>query len=909
MKSHNSKCYLLLMVIMLIALPFKINGQKILITEFLAVNSNGITDEDLENSDWIEIYNNTDSVINLSGWYLTDDSIQIKKWQFPSIALQKNSYLLIFASGKNRLDPTGKLHTNFKLSGSGEFLAIAAPDSSIVHAYQPLFPAQRTDVSFGLFHQQWVFFSSPTPGAENLAGNLPFAPEFSTTRGFFDNAFDLTLSTPDGTGKIYYTTNGTRPSATTGTLYSSALRIAKTTPLSAVTVNDAGISSEIVTHSYIFPADVLTQPTNPAGYPTNWKKATSSTAIPTDYQMDPDVVNDPLYKNLMVPSLKSIPSVHLVTNIGYLFSDVENATTGGIYIFTGKPSGVGVDWVRPTSAEYFDPSTQKTFQLNCQLKLHGGNSRNPANAAKHGFELVFKSSYGPSKLNFDLFEEKQSAKVHNSLILRSGYNYSWNLLNNTNANQRVQAQYIQDSWVKDTQIDMGHPSGHEKFVHLYINGLYWGMYNIAEDYSDDLMEEYFGGNKLDYDIIKEQQYLYPNGKATAGNFDAFKNMVDQLQATGISTNTNYQKVQGKNPDGTINASYPNLFDPDNYIDYMLINYYVGNLDWNKNNWCVARNRVTNDAPFRFFAWDGETTMTGISINTVNAETTSTNPAHFIKTLIKNPDFKVKFADKVQKHLINTGGELTPTEAAKRYNKFADEIELPIVAESARWGDCSGTLYTRDAYWTPRRQALLDSYFPFRADTVIMQLKKAAYLPDVNAPVFSHPAGNYENAFSLQISAEKGTIYYTLDGKDPRQEMTGMTAAGAVAFTTNIPINQQTFVRARIKTDTDWSAITEATYLIDTVSSNNEFMSNKLLVAGYPNPFSNETQISVQLPVNGDLNISIYHIDGRLVENLFDGIGIGGQNNFNWNADNQPSGIYICRFNFAGKNSFIKLMKK
>ena len=430
-------------------------SNKIVITEFMAVNSKGIVDEDNQYSDWLELYNNTENAIDLAGWYLSDNATNLKEWQFPSIIIPKGGYLVVFASDKNRTDPTKNLHTNFKLSGSGEFLAISEPDTTISYSYNP-FPTQRQDVSYGIFQGQPVYFTTATPRADNVGGTLPFAPNFSSNRGFYKTAFDVTLSLPGGEGQIYYSTNGTRPSKTTGTLYTTPIRITTTTPLSAVTVNSAGISSEIITNTYVFIADVLNQPTAPAGYPTNWKMVASTTAIPTDYQMDPDICNSSEYKNSMETALNSIPTMSIVTNIGNLFSDANNVTTGGIYIYTGKPNGTGVDWVRPTSIEYYDPATRKEFQLNCQLKLHGGNSRNPANSAKHGFELVFKSTYGPSKLNFDLFDENKSAKEFNSLILRGGYNYTWNLLNNANANQRVEAQYIQDSWAKTTQLDMGH---------------------------------------------------------------------------------------------------------------------------------------------------------------------------------------------------------------------------------------------------------------------------------------------------------------------------------------------------------------------------------------------------------------------------------------------------------------------
>ena len=245
--------------LLFIFLSFNINAEsnKILITEFMAINSNGIVDEDTEHSDWIELYNNTESAVNLQGWYLTDDALNLKQWQFPAVTIAKGAYLVVFASGKNRVDPTKNLHTNFKLSGSGEFLAICEPDSTISHAYSPLFPAQSQDVSYGFYQGQTVFFSTSTPGLVNVSGSIPFSPVFSHKRGFYTAAFDVTLSTVSNEGSIYYTLNGTRPNKTTGTLYTAPVRITTTTPLSAVVINSSNVSSPVVSNTYIFLSDVL----------------------------------------------------------------------------------------------------------------------------------------------------------------------------------------------------------------------------------------------------------------------------------------------------------------------------------------------------------------------------------------------------------------------------------------------------------------------------------------------------------------------------------------------------------------------------------------------------------------------------------------------------------------------------
>ena len=869
----------------------------------MAINSNGIVDEDTEHSDWIELYNNTESAINLQGWYLTDNAANLKEWQFPSITLAKGAYMIVFASGKNRVDPTKNLHTNFKLSGSGEFLAVCEPDSTISHAYSPLYPAQSQDVSYGFYQGQTVFFSTNTPGLVNVSGSIPFSPVFSHKRGFYTAAFDVTLSTVSNEGSIYYTLNGTRPTKTTGTLYTAPVRITTTTPLSAVVINSSNVSSPVVSNTYIFLSDVLKQPKAPAGYPTDWKASTASTSVTADYEMDTRVTTATAYKDKIGGAFTSLPTMNIVTDIGNLFSNVENASTGGIYIFTGSVDKTQKTWERPASVEYFDPKTGKEFQINCRLKLHGGNSRVPTNSPKHGFEISFSPTYGPTKLNFDIFDEKNTVKEFNSLVLRAGYNYTW--VKNS-ATQQVAAQYIQDSWAKTTQLDMNQPAAHETFVHLYLNGLYWGLYNITEELNKEYMESYFGDVETNYDVIKEKETTATGPTdGTMVAWDAFKS-----QITGVETSANYLKIQGKNADGTVNASYSNLLDVENYIDYMLINYYLGNGDWDANNWTVGRNRVTNNAGFRFFCWDAETTMVSLNDNKIITGTAG-NPTAFMQYLKKNADFKVLIADRIKKHLLDAGGALTPAENIKRYNKLANEVEQAMICESARWSDWYAPYnpYTLNDHWLPRKADLIANYFPQRTDVLLTQLKTASLYPSINAPVFTHNGGTISSAINLGISATSGTIYYTNDGSDPRTAIAGTVAATAKTYTSALSVGSSMTVKARAKSGTEWSAITEATFVYNTVNATDDLMQNMLMCSNYPNPFSDNTTIQINLPSEGELQLDIYSLDGRLVKALYKGKALAGDNQYFWTPENQESGIYICRVTYDGKHTYLKLMKK
>jgi len=124
-----------------------------IINEFMADNETVLQDEDGEFPDWIEIYNPTEAAIELDGWYLTDDPDDLTKWEFPACTLDVDDYLVVFASDKDRADPGSPLHTNFKLSAGGEYLALVKADgATVAHQFAPTFPGQMPDVSYGFTH-------------------------------------------------------------------------------------------------------------------------------------------------------------------------------------------------------------------------------------------------------------------------------------------------------------------------------------------------------------------------------------------------------------------------------------------------------------------------------------------------------------------------------------------------------------------------------------------------------------------------------------------------------------------------------------------------------------------------------------------------------------------------------------
>ena len=751
-------------------------SETLRINEFMALNRTTLADEDGEYSDWIEIYNPTSNTVDLQGWSLTDNQGNPQKWQFPQVTLGADSYLVLFASGKNRTVAGQELHTNFRLSGDGEYLALFNSSGTIVTAFDPSFPSQQTDVSYGYLENDYVASTKPTPGAVNQFSEHQLLPEpvFSKKHGFYDTLFNVEITSGLRDAQIYYTTDGSAPDKENGTLYVDPIPITTTTVLRAITVKSDQMTSRVATQTYLFLQDVIRQPNNPPGYPAQWGTYTAIPGIATaDYEMDPEITQDPEYKDLMEEALLSLPTLSIVTDKNNLFSRTTDPERGGIYIYTGPPEGgdvpgLGDGWERPASVEFFSRDGSEEFQVDCGIRLQGGHSRRAEKCAKHSFRLVFKSKYGPSRLNFPLLGE-DAVTEFNTITLRAGFGNTWNHWKHS---ERVRYQFIRDVWAKDTQLAMGNPSGHGRYVHLYLNGLYWGIYNPTERIDREYGASYLGGDDLDYDVIKDYTSVVD------GDMTAWTNMMNLANA-GMSSNTAYQRIQGNNPDGTPNPAYEPYVDLVNLIDYMIINFYGANWDWDHHNWIAVRNRINPDKGFKFFSWDAEHINEEVNANVLSENNTNC-PSGLFQRLCQNADFRRLFADRIQLHCFN-GGVLTPESARERWMKRAKQIELAVIAESARWGDYRRdvhpyqegpyVLYTKNDYWLTEQDFLLNDYFPNRTAAFLSQLRQTNLYPRVNAPNFLiNGSPMNQNIISagdiLTMTTSTGTIYYTTDSSDP-----------------------------------------------------------------------------------------------------------------------------------------------
>jgi len=185
-------------------------------------------------------------------------------------------------------------------------------------------------------------------------------------------------------------------------------------------------------------------------------------------------------------------------------------------------------------------------------------------APPSSLKLTFKDPYGPTKLNASIFKDpildKNAATKFDKLILDSVNDDSWM---SPSSDDRDRAKFVQDQFAADLQNLAGGYAPHGTYVHLYLNGLYWGLYYLHEQPDDSFAEEYQGGDRDDYDVVKHSKNTVVSGDSATSHFN------DMLAAVNNAA-SNWAGVLAK-------------LDVDDFIDYMILNHYLDSTDWSSHN--------------------------------------------------------------------------------------------------------------------------------------------------------------------------------------------------------------------------------------------------------------------------------------------------------------------------------------
>ncbi|MHC4743765.1 MAG: lamin tail domain-containing protein, partial [Planctomycetota bacterium] len=793
-------------------------GIPMVINEFMASNSGGDVDPQGQDDDWIEIFNAGDEPIDMGGMHLTNDLDDPEKWRIPDdnpglTTIEPKGHLIIWADIDEEDYPAG-IHANFEINASGGELGLFDSNSAVL-IDKVKFPDQTPNISYGRSpdgSDAWQFLAFPTHNTANTGAYLGQVADtkFSHNRGFYDAPFSVTIATDTNDAEIYYTLDGSSPldfdgQFPTGTLYASPIPISTTTCLRAVAFKPGYKPTNVDAQSYIFLDDVIQQ--DNAGLPNTWGDNGA------DYAMDPDVVDSPSYRNTIKNDLKAVPTMALNMPLNDWFGSNNNVNIGGIYSHPQWEDDYGPEAERRVSVEYIDPMSSEQFQINAMVRIAGGSSTNPWKMDKLSMRLKFTGRAGPAKLEFPVFGD-EAADQFDTLVLDARMNNSWAYGGGVSVRgsrpwgyvtQRDIAQYTRERFVSDLQIAMGSPGPgpYSKHVHLYLNGIYWGLYLLHERPDEHFAEEYFGGEAEDYDVLKHNSSTILNG--TNSNYIAMFNI------SNLASNSKYQLMQ-------------QYVDLPNLIDYMIANYYVCNTDWSHHNWYATKNAVDPAGRWRYHSWDAEHCIEGLSGSEADRTTRNDSraPTGLQYKLAANTDYKMLFADRVHRHFAN-GGVLSPEGAAKMYQICLDEVDRAVVGESARWGDNQrSTPFTRNVEWVRERDWILGTYIPQRTDIVLGQFQSRGWYPNIDPPVFrvngAYQHGGYiASTDSLSMTAGSGTVYYTLNGEDPRLPGGAVNTAHAIAYSSPITLSHSAQVKARLKNGSTWSALNEATYAIGPVA--------------------------------------------------------------------------------------------
>jgi autotransporter-associated beta strand protein len=786
--------------------------------------------------DWIELYNQGSEAVDLGGWSLTDDKEELRKWVFPEgTSISAGGYCVVMATGFNTGPTNGAtyLHTNFKLSSEGEYLGLYDAYGFPRSVIEPQYPPQHVFYSYALNEAgQFVYVDHATPGAANSGTaclGIAAPPIFSPMGGFYDSATTVQLSSPDGTATIRYTTDGSEPTETTGTVYGTPLTLSATTVLRARCFKPDNIPSATFSQSYLL-------------FQSAARKSIPALSLAGDRALA-------FYGTNGIPALSDGQGIMAIKGGSY----VSDQWTGA-----GDPYAFNIPFLRgrsvekPISFEYY-PTNGSPVYTDLGIRIAGSpytrpryRLRSPATSMfaanandKPSFNLFLRSELGESSLEYPFFPGSKLTHFED-LRVRAGHNDITN-------------PYIRDELTRRIFQGTGQVSALGVFASLYINGVWKGYYNFCERARAAFMQQSFNSSE-GWDV--QQVNIFASGDPIHWNA-----MITYLRTNTLSAVNAYLGVH-------------TYLDVDNYIDYILVNAFAAMWDWPNNNWIASHER-TAAGRWRFFVWDAEgafgmasrtttynTFTTDLTI--ADAKTTPDKYIPAIYTLLKvSPEFRLRFADRVQKQLFKTGA-LTQQSMSKNFYMLRDQIN-PIMKETT-------TAYLNETFhntWitnATRRTVFFDQL-----------IEQGLWITNTIAPEFSQHGGDITTNTWISITNLNltGSIYFTTNGLDPRAP--GGAVSGTL-YTGAFQLKESATVKARVLCNgSDWSPLQEAIFsvpfnypnFIATVSPADWTVDANWSTSPmpYPSGTNASAQINPLLAGNRDVNLRASVTNSMLVFNL------------------------------------------
>ena len=414
---------------------------QVVINELMASNESTVQSPVFgEFSDWIELYNDSDGILDISGYFITDDKNDSVKWALPENTLvNSHGYLIIWADDKE-----SRLHTNFKLSKDGDAVYLYDRDTALVD--KVVFGGQTTDISYGREQDgtdNWVFFKGPSPGKANggMIYNPAGLPQFSLEGGFYNSPISISLQAPSPTAEVRYTLDGSPPGQSSF-LYEDSIKIRKTTVIRA-RVYDTGFEpGNVVTNTFFINVD----------------------------------------KPLPVLSISTLPA--------YLWSDTAGIYVKGTNGIPGNcrenPMNWNQDWEIPINIEYYDEKGNKAFGQQAGMKIFGGCSRT---LPQKSVSVIARNQYGKNSFDYRLFDDLPFDSYKSFVLRNAGNDWGRSMIRDALCTKLAGSV---------TDID------HQAYrpVVVYINGTYWGIHNIREKINEHFLAQHHNVGPNDINLLE-----------------------------------------------------------------------------------------------------------------------------------------------------------------------------------------------------------------------------------------------------------------------------------------------------------------------------------------------------------------------------------------------------------------------
>ncbi len=716
---RHTACFIFCLIIVNSAFP---QQNTIFINEVLASNSSVLADEDGDFTDWIEIYNAGETDVNLSGYGITDETWLPYKWIFPDTIIEAQSFIILFASGKDRYSSGYELHLNFSINTTSEQISLSNPQGQIIDNI--IIQNLPTDVSYGRYpdgQANWYYFDQPTPNSENSTqyySDILSPPVFSRDPGFYEHEFLLEIYAAEQGVSILYTLDGSEPDPNNleGTTYFYKNQY----PENPGDETGELIIGSFISHSYNSPIlirdkseeeDSLTRISSTFNHESNYfpqipvRKGTVVRAkVFREGALSAETVTATYFVDQ--PNDTDMLTVSLSIQENYLFDYYDGIYVAGIDfdnwrasfpslpVYGNRPANYwrrGIEHEFEGNIIFFEPGENTAaFNQNIGVRIHGGWTR--AYPCK-SLRLYARNQYGNSYFDYDIFKDPIYSS-YKRLILRNAGN-DWNyLLFRDILMQRLVAHLNIDTQAART-------------ARVFINGEFWGVHHLRERYDHHYLERIYGVKENEID------YLTNNSIVKYGDSQDYNDL--RLY------------IIGNPPDDSANYAYiKTKVDIDNFIDYQISNIFFANKDWPRNNVDFWRMRKEyddfadygQDGRYRWLLYDTDFGFglygESVSHNTLEYASQSSgftweNPlwaTFMLRNLIKNEDFVVQFVNRFA-DMLNTG--FLHSRVIEETSEIRSLMEPGMQEQSERWNRNGGV----DAWqnqinsmlnWTAQRPA-------------------------------------------------------------------------------------------------------------------------------------------------------------------------------------------------------------